>query len=128
MVKRFTVWMEEQFDKKRLMNILASRLGYDKKAIDNDVIMTDRKLSDVLTAIEQLPIDDDNKEQMINFAKSNHQSLSLKALANKINPVDIETQDKTTSMPAVLPAGTRPMPKPGVSYNSGTNQLGQGLQ
>jgi hypothetical protein len=114
MVKRFTVWVEDQLEKRRLIHILLDRLGYDRSTLDNnnDIIITDRKLSNIIDAINALPVGEENQQAMITFAQQNQKNLSLRALANKINVNDAESQDKASSMPATLPQGTQPAPKP----------------
>lgn len=114
MIKRFTVWVEDQLEKRRLVHILLDRLGYDRNTLDNnnDIIITDRKLSNIIDAINALPVGEENQQAMITFAQQNQKNLSLRALANKINPNDAELQDKTSSQPATLPKGNQPAPKP----------------
>jgi hypothetical protein len=114
MVKTFAVWVEDQLEKKRLIRILLDRLGYDRSALDNnnDIIITDRKLDNIIDAINALPVGEENQQAMITFAQQNQKNLSLRALANKINVNDAESQDKTSSVPATLPQGNQPAPKP----------------
>lgn len=113
-MKRFTVWLENQLEKRRLVRILLDRLGYDRNTLDNnnDVIITDRKLSNIIDAINALPVGEENQQAMITFAQQNQKNLSLRALANKINPNDAEMQDKVSSTPASLPPANQPAPKP----------------
>ncbi len=129
MVKRFTVWVEDQLEKRRLIHILLDRLGYDRSTLDNnnDIIITDRKLSNIIDAINALPVGEENQQAMITFAQQNQKNLSLRALANKINVNDAESQDKASSMPATLPQGTQPAPKPFNNQQQQT-QPGVGLQ
>jgi len=119
MVKKFTVWMEDKMQQKRLSKDLLRFLGYDTHALtDQDVVLNDRKFSDIEGAIKRLSIDDNNKESMITFVQNHQkkdgsiQGLSLKALAAKINPLDAETQDTISSDPAKIPPGNQPVPKP----------------
>jgi hypothetical protein len=131
MVKRFTVWVEDQLEKRRLIHILLDRLGYDRSTLDNnnDIIITDRKLSNIIDAINALPVGEENQQAMITFAQQNQKNLSLRALANKINVNDAESQDKASSMPATLPQGTQPAPKPfNNQQQQNQPQPGVGLQ
>ena len=113
MLKTFTLWMEDVIQQKRLTNALLRNLGYKTDAISNqDVILKDREFRDIVDAIKRLDIDEDNKEEMIKFANSHKNNLSLKALANQIKFNDVETQDTLSSIPAVLPQGQQPAPKP----------------
>lgn len=112
MVKTFTLWMEDKLAQRRLTTSLLRNLGYEKDALEKqDIIMSTRKFSDIENAINSLPLDDTNKEEMIAFARA-HRQEGLKALTAKINPNDMETQDKVSSMPAVLPQGDQAAPKP----------------
>lgn len=130
-MKKFTVWVEDQLEKQRLVRILLDRLGYDRNTLDNnnDIIITDRKLSNIIDAINALPVGEENQQAMITFAQQNQKNLSLRALANKINPNDAEAQDKISSKPAVLPQGNQPAPKPVINQpqqnqpQAGTNFL-----
>jgi hypothetical protein len=112
MVKTFTIWMEDKLAQRRVTTSLLRNLGYEKDALDQqDIIMSTRKLSDIENAINALPLDDSNKEEMIAFAK-NHRHEGLKALVAKIKTNDIGTQDTLSSVPAKLPPGMQPVPKP----------------
>jgi hypothetical protein len=111
--------MEDRQQQKQITGKLLRNLGYDRDALDGqDVMLTGRVANNIYNAIKSLPIDHDNKRNMINFAKNHEKNdgsimgLSLKALAAKINTNDMETQDKTDSYPAVLPQSNQPAPKP----------------
>ncbi len=114
MVKRFGIWLEDRLAQRQLTSSLLRNLGYKKDALDHgqDVILSNRDYENIEDAISKLPIGDDNKEEMLAFARSNQQSLSLKALASKIDADDIEKQDTLNSKPAVLPQANTPAPKP----------------
>ncbi|NIQ16414.1 MAG: hypothetical protein GTO02_19080 [Candidatus Dadabacteria bacterium] len=73
--------------------------------------MSTRKLDDIETAIENLPIDDENKEELVNFARG-HRQEGLKSLVAKIKPADVEKQDTADSSPAVIPQASQPAPQP----------------
>ena len=104
--------MEDKLAQRRLTTSLLRNLGYEKDALDQqDIIMATRKFSDIENAINALPLDDSNKEEMIAFARA-HRQEGLKALTAKIKPNDMETQDTDSSSPAVLPQSNQPAPKP----------------
>ena len=111
-MKKFTVWLEDKLAQRKLTTSLLRNLGYEKDALDQqDVIMATRKFDDIERAINSLPLDDENKEEMITFAK-NHRQEGLKMLTSKLKPNDIETQDTMSSAPAKLPQGNQSAPKP----------------
>lgn len=112
MAKRFMVWLEDKLQQRELTTSFLRTLGYEKDALDKqDIIMSTRKLSDIENAINSLPVDDDNKEEMLNFAKM-HRQEGLQSLISKIRPNDVESQDKSVSNPAVLQQSNQPAPKP----------------
>ena len=114
-MKKFTVWLEGQLEKDRIIHTFLDRLGYKRDALDGgrDIIETERKMSNIIDAINKIKIGEDNKQKMIKFAQSNSKSLSLKALANLIDPDSGEVQDREFSSPAVIPQANQPAPIPG---------------
>jgi hypothetical protein len=114
-MKRFTVWLEGQLEKDRIIHIFLDRLGYKKDALDGgrDIIETERKMSNIVDAINKINIGEENKHKMIKFAQANSKSLSLRALANLIEPDSAEVQDRDVSSPAVIPPANQPAPIPG---------------
>jgi hypothetical protein len=108
----FAIWLEEKLAMRQITKSLLSNLGYEPSALDtDDIIMRTRKLSDIERAISSLPINDQEKEKVLNFART-HRQEGLKSLLAQIDPDSLEKQDVDTSSPAVLPPSQQPMPKP----------------
>jgi hypothetical protein len=115
MLKTFTLWVEDQNFKNSLTRTFLDKLGYEPNTlrVSPDVIMTGKKLSGIVDAINTMgDISDDNKQTMINYAKEHHKNLSLKALADLINPDSAERQDTASSTRAIIPQANQPAPKP----------------
>ena len=129
-MKKFTVWLEGQLEKDRIIHTFLDRLGYKRDALDSgkDIIETERKMSDIIDAINKIKIGEDNKQEMIKFAQSNSKSLSLKALANLINPDSGQVQDQEFSSPATIPPANQPVPKPGQRQQQILPQPGMPMQ
>lgn len=109
------LWLEEKLDKDNIKSSILRALGYTPNALDHQNINMDIiPKGNLKRAIDSLPIDEELKSRLFNFARTNsHDSLSN--LINQIDDADIDQQDNDVSEPAELPKGNQPVPKPGAN-------------
>jgi len=110
-MKTFMVWLEELREKREFISKLLDRLGLTQEALDKNIGLDEIPEDRLLDAMSSLPIDDDEKEKLTNWAKSHNQD-SLTNLINQINFGDIDQQDTSDSEPAELPQGQGKVPHP----------------
>lgn len=126
-MKTFMVWLEELRQKREFISKLLERLGLTKEALDKNIGIDEippQRLSD---AISSLPIDDEKKQDLTNWAMS-HKQDSLTNLINQINFGDMEQQDDLDSNPAKLPQGQGKVPHPMNSMQKQQLQQQQQMQ
>lgn len=116
------VWMEELRQKREFISKLLERLGLTKEALDKNIGIDEIPFQRLSDAISSLPIDDEKKQELTNWALS-HKQDSLTNLINQINFGDLEQQDTSDSVPAKLPPGQGQVPHP-----MNTMQQAQGMQ
>lgn len=110
----FKLWFESTLLKKKFINRdFMKRLGLapdtlEKQDIDMEIIPKSKFVS----AIDQMPITDDEKNKLKGLIMPKPKG-SLKSFVNQINPLAVqEKQDKAFTYPAYIPQGQQPAPKP----------------
>jgi hypothetical protein len=129
-MKTFGRWLEEKLEQRNLKHALLDALQLAKNALDggNDVPIRMINLNRLKEKISSLGLTPEDQEKLINYAITQKDGGTLKGLLAMVDADDIESQDTTSSRPAVLPQGTQPAPKPlNTQQRQQQQQMGQGF-